>query len=917
MITRLVSISLAALWCALPLPASADEVAASEAASAGDERRPTTAGIPGDAPVPTAAIARAVRRTAAVSIDGRLDDPGWKHAPVNGGFVQRFPHEGRPPDHATEFQVLYDDQAIYVAVRAFDPDPAEVRGLLTRRDVQSSSDWILVGLDSYHDRRTAFVFGVNPAGVQLDRLIFNDHEEDGSWDAVWTSAAGVDEHGWTAELRIPLSQLRFSAKPRQAWGLQIVRQVARTGEQSSWSPWPRAGAQVVSSFGVLDDIEGLSPGRRLEVLPYVTGGVALVEADAADPFTSDVGGRWGAGVDVRYGLSSAFTLAATINPDFGQVEADPSQVNLTAHETFFPEKRPFFLEGIDIFRYSLQQGDGGGGEGLFYTRRIGRVPTLHGLDHATYADTPRETTIYGAAKVSGKTDGGWSIGVLEAVTAEETARLEGAADPTMRTLAVEPLTNYALATTRKDFRGGNSTVAGVVTAVHRRLDTPELRATLHDQAYTGGTEVHHRFWKNEWSTTIKAYGSWVHGSTDAIAADQLVVRHLYQRPDAPHLEFDPTRTSLSGAGLQWDVGRWNHKRWNFGTGGDARTPGLEVNDMGFQHGADFVAQWIWVGFRDDQPSEHVLNWGTNTDVWAGTDFEPRLANVGANVNGFVTLANYWNLNGGVNTNRNYWDMAALRGGPRVRSEHGYNAWATVNTDGRKKVNGGANAWVNRRPASDSWGEGINLWFAVQARSNIELVLGPSFDVRKEDRQYITEVVDAEMQPRYILGRIHQVTTSMTVRGSWTFSPRLSLQLYAQPFVAAGAYGELKEAAAERTGDGYGTYAPRYQDRYRTFGRDQLDLVEGDGDPYYAVDADGDGAADFTFGKPDFNVRAFNSNVVLRWEYRPGSTVFFIWSHARGSFENQGEFDPGHDLGALAGQRGEDVVMIKANYWVGL
>jgi hypothetical protein len=845
--------------------------------------------------------ARASRRSGSISIDGHLDDEGWaKVAPTNG-FVQRFPDAGKAPSQDTEFRVVYDDKALYIGVRCYDAEPGEVRGLLTRRDQPSTSDWVHVGIDSYFDRRTAFMFGVNAAGVQSDRLLFNDSQEDMSWDAVWSSAASVDESGWIAEMRIPLSQLRFSARDRQAWGLQIMRRVGRTGEESVWSPWPRESAQIVSRFGILEEIEGLEPGRRLEVLPYATGGLAIAEVAEDDPFHSSTEGRYGAGIDVKYGLTSAFTLATTLNPDFGQVEADPSEVNLTAQETFFPEKRPFFLEGSEFFRLGLGT-NLNNAEGLFYTRRIGAPPSLHGNDYAQYSDTPRETTIYGAAKVSGKTQGGLAIGLLDAVTAEETAELEGGAAPRM---SVQPLTNYALARVAKDLRNGDTMIAGVATAVNRKLDGAELESLLHDQAYTGGLDLFHRFGKDEYSTTIHMFGSHVRGSPEAIFETQTHPRHLYQRPDATHLELDGTRTSLSGVGAAWDVGRWNHKHWNFGTGGDFRTPGVETNDMGFQHYSDFIGQWAWTGWQDNEPSPQVLNWGIGSDVWYGSDLEPRISNVGQSLNAWVTLANHWGLSGGGNYNHNRWDRGALRGGPRLNAEDGMNVFANLNTDSRKKVWLALWANGNRRQESDTWSSGIGGTLTIQARSNLEIVVGPSLFVGNEDHQYVDTVVDDAGAPHYVFARIHQVVTAMTLRTSWTFTPRLSLQLYAQPFIASGAYKEFKEAAD--------TYSNDYDERFDEFGRNEMMEVDG----VIQVDRDGDGIADIGFDRPDFNFRALTTNLVARWEYRPGSTVFLIWSHGRSSDEPDGRYRAGHDLSQLADEAGEHVVMIKANYWVGL
>ncbi len=858
------------------------------------------------APPAAAVRARAARRVADVTIDGVLGDPGWSAATITRGFVQRFPDEGKPPAQDTEFQVVYDDQAIYVGIRAFDAEPEAIRGLLTRRDTPSASDWILIGFDSYHDRRTAYIFGINPAGVQRDEIAFNDAETDASWDAVWTASARVDEQGWVAEFRIPLSQLRFSAADRQEWGFQIHRAVARTGEESTWSPWPRAGGRVVSVFGTLEAIDDVRPSRRLEVLPYTSFGVQRPVSDPADPFYDRFEGRFAGGVDVKYGLSSSFTLAAAMNPDFGQVEADPSQVNLSGQESFFAEKRPFFLEGTDIYRYGLTQGDGNGAaEGLFYTRRIGAAPHVSGGDFASYHDTPDNTTIYGAAKIGGKTASGWSVGLLEAVTAEERARLdEGDGRPEER--VVEPLTNYAVLRVLKDYRGGATQVGGIVTAVHRRLDGTDLDWLLHDQGYAAGVDVSHRFRDDRWAANAKVYGTYVHGTADAIYDDQLQIRHLFQRTDATHLTLDPTRTSLSGAGLLWDVGRQNHPHWVYALGGDLRSPEVEVNDLGFQHGADNMVQWAWLGYRDNTPGRYLLSWMTNSNAWAWSDFEPRLGGFGGDTNVNATLRNHWNLGIGVNLERTRWNTALLRGGPRVHGQDSQNAWVNVGTDGRKRISAGVNANVGRRAASDSWQASVGGGVSIQARSNLEIGIEPSVFVAYDDTQYVTETADAAGAAHYILARLHQVVVATTVRAAWTFSPRLSLQLYAQPFVAAGDYGEYKEPDDP--------YAAAYDRRFRVFGAGDVMTTADD---VVLIDTDGDGSVDVGFDRPDFDVRELRSTVVLRWEYRPGSAIFAIWSHGRSSYEVDGRFRPGHDVGELARADGEHVVMLKANYWIGL
>ena len=845
----------------------------------------------------------AARRSAAVRIDGRLDERAWADAPAHGDFWQRDPKEGVAPRHRTEFRVLYDDDAIYIGVRAHDDRGDQIRALLHRRDQDSAADWVGVWIDSYHDRRTAFGFAINAANVQQDLLMYNDTAEDRSWDAVWTSATSIDGDGWSAEVRIPFGQLRFPTRANHQWGIQVMRYVGRDGEQTFWSPSPRNSTGFVSNFGVLDGLAGLAASRRLEALPYVTAGLHRVADAHTDPFHDAADPRAGFGIDVRYGLGSAATLTATINPDFGQVEADPSQVNLSANETYFAEKRPFFLEGTEIFQFGIGQGDGGGSsDTLFYSRRIGASP--HGSLDGEWVDAPTGTTIYGAAKVSAKTDGGWSYGVLEAVTAEEegTASLGGVHTRGV----VEPLTSYGFATLRKDLREGKTALASAVTHVVRDLDGTGLEDELHDQAFTGGAAVDHKWGEDDgWNVSARLTGTYVHGSEEVLLTTQKKHAHLFQRPDATHVELDPTRTSLGGWGFVWSVGGRSGKHYRFSTGGDLRSPGFEANDLGFHTGADGIVQWLWAQYRDDEAGDLVNTWSSNLNAWIYGSHQPELHGYGGNVNLNATFGNFWFLGGGVNVERPLLDVGALRGGPALKSDPSVNGWLNVGSDGRKAVSfsGGANLW--RNPSSDSFSGGVFGGVSIQARSNVELFLGPSYSKRSDHQQYVTEVADDAGMPHYVFAHIVQHTLGLTIRAAWTFTPDLSLQVYAQPFVASGAYDELKQAADTR--------AARWEDRFSVFRPTRIDRM----DDAYVVDEDGDGATDFSFGVPDFNFRELRSNVVLRWQYRPGSTVYFIWSHGRADAVADGDLQLGRDLRGLSSAPGEHVVMVKANYWFGL
>lgn len=842
---------------------------------------------------------RAMRRDGSVTVDGKLDDAAWRGASRNNGFSQRFPKEGARPTRETEFAVLFDDEALYVGVWAKD-EPALVKGLLTRRDQSSSSDKVMIAIDSYHDRRTAFVFGLNPASVQHDEIIFDDVSSDTSWDAVWSGASSIGKEGWSAEFRIPLSQLRFSSEESQQWGLQVIRAVARTGEEMSWSPWPRAQPQIVSRFGLVDGIERVKPGRRIELLPYVTAGVGSRPVDTGDPLNDEVTPEGNLGLDAKYGLTSSFSIAATINPDFGQVEADPSQVNLSANQLFFPEKRPFFLDGVEMFKMGLGQGDGNS-ETLFYSRRIGAAP--HGEADGEFVEAPTSTTIYGATKISGKTRSGWSLGVLDAVTAEEQASFV-AADGARGEQVVEPLTNFAVAKLKRDLREGKTTISASATAVNRALDGTGLEDELHDQAYTGGLELQHRFFKERVLFSAKLLGSYVHGSEEAIAETQQKTRHLYQRPGG-HLTFDPTRTSLSGGAVVTDLGyRTDH--WQAVMGVDLRTAGLEVNDLGFQNSSDLLSHWAYASYRDDDPGDMFLNYRLNLNLYEDRDLSPRVTSYGGNVNGGGLLKNHWEVWGGFELNRNLWQNTALRGGPALRRDNALATWWEVGSDSRKAVSAGVNAFYTSTPATASYVGEVGFFAKVQAASNLEISASPSIEISENDAQYIDQVEDDQGSLRFLVGRIRQASTSLTLRMSWTFSPRLSFQAYAQPFLASGKYAHYKEVTDASAHAPSARYSVLQPGEYSVMNDDTI-----------LVDRNGDGASEYSFEKPDFGVRELRSTLVLRWEYRPGSSVFAIWSHGQSSSDYDGNYRFGRGLSRLGEAEAEDIVMVKANYWIGL
>ncbi len=850
--------------------------------------------------LPAAIAVRAA--PSAPHIDGSLDDPAWGAALVVSDFTQRDPHEGEPPTEPTEFRVVYTDAAIFVGVRAYDSQPDEVRGLLTRRDIQSPSDWIGIGFDSYFDRRTAFGFFLNPAGVKRDAYFFNDSDRDDSWDAVWEGAASRDSIGWTAEFRIPFSQLRFPKAERHTFGLQVYRSINRLAEEQFWRLPPKDQAGFVSMFGDLEGIEGIEPPRRMEVMPYVAGAGLREPEEDGNPFRTGRHETARLGADLNVGVTSNLTLNATINPDFGQVEADPAVVNLSAFETFYPEKRPFFLEGLDVFRFPILLGDGdGANEQLFYSRRIGRRPQGEADDRGGYAETVQETTILGAAKLSGKTPGGWTVGLLTALTAEEKSDVVDSDGNLLRDV-VEPRSGYFVGRLARDYRNGLTQVGLFGTAVARQL--PDNLDYLHSQAYALGLRWGHRFRNDTYSFSGWVSGSHVRGSAEALERTQRSSARYYQRPDNDHVTLDPTRTSLSGFASQMSFGKHAGGSWRWSTGFDTRSPGYEVNDAGYQRESDRTIQYVWVGYRKLQPGNFLRRANLNFNAWGLWNYGWDRMATGGNVNGSFTLLNYWGGHAGMGYEHDGLSVGSLRGGPAIVYPANLDAWGGIRSDDRKQLSGGIGGHGQLRDESGSWNYGGYLDLQWRPTGYLDLSVSPGVFRQFDSWQYVKQQ-EALGSDHYIFGELKQTTVNTTLRVSSTFTPNLSLQVYAQPFLSTGDYIGFKEVADPK--------AAQFSDRFRDFGPDHLILDAED----VAVDLDADGSPEIDVGEPDFTYISFRSTTVLRWEYRPGSTLFLVWQHGREDYNHDGAFKFGSNLDHMFRIRPKNTFVLKLNYWLSL
>ena len=829
----------------------------------------------------TPSSAMATRASQAPVLDGITTDPIWAQARVIDEFLEYEPDEGTQSRFRTEVRIAYDDRNLYVLARMFDPAPDSIISLLSRRDVRTQSEQIKLVIDSYHDGRTAYQFITNPAGVKRDFYVYNDGIEDPSWDAVWDVATTIDSLGWVAEFRIPFSQLRFANKPEHTFRMLIVRDVARTNERISWPLYRRSQPGYVSQGGDVGGISNLPSPRRLEITPYVV--TKNVTVPDADRFSHEQ--RVTGGADIKWGLSSNLTLDATINPDFGQVEADPAQLNLSAFESFFAEQRPFFLEGTGIFTFNTTCGDGGMGcPGLFYSRRIGRSPQLRNENGYFEQSAPTATTILGAAKVTGRLGNGLSVGVLDAVTQREA----GFADRT-----IEPATNYFVTTFQQDLRGGQTGIGAMVTSVRRNLDD-HTTALLRESATSAGINARHRFFNRHYEVAGYVAGSRITGSEDAIGLAQRNGVHRYQRPD-DGLAYDPSRTELSGDARRISFSKIGGGNTRFQTVYYRFSPGFEINDLGFQSRADEQQLSNWFGLQFNKPTRAYRRANVNLNHWSNWTTEGMPTSLGTNINAHMELPSTWwvhaggNLNGFVRT----FDDRAARGGPAIRNSGSSNAWVGFETDRRKHVSGVFFVGAFKADEGRSSGTWIEPSAQFRASSRFSASIGLYMEDESNDDQWYTNYGDAGSDTaRYTFARLEQTTVSLNTRMNFTASPTLSLQLYAQPYISAGDYSNWRELADPR--------AERYVNRYQPF------LTDHDEDPATPVVQADPG---------EFNFKQLNFNTVLRWEYRPGSTAFLVWQQGRSGFDGRnGDFSARRDYGELFGLHPDNTVLLKVSYW---
>ena len=854
---------------------------------------------------PEQKIVRATRAEEAVIIDGQLQEKIWQTEPADG-FTQNDPNDGAPATEKTHVWVAYDDKALYVAAYCYDSQPKQIISRLGRRDTQTDSDWFFFAVDPYYDKRTGYLFGVNPAGSVLDEVLSNDVNEDTSWDGVWEWKAVVNGDGWIVEMKIPFNQIRFPKKDAYIWGVNFVRVIKRKNEKAAFSWVPKNESAFVSKFARLEGIRGISPGRHIEFLPYSVGQAQFRPSQQGNPF--ELGHKYfgNVGFDLKIGLKSNLTLDTSVNPDFGQVEVDPAVVNLSAYETFYEEKRPFFIEGASIFN---NFGRGGvyvnaninwPSPTFFYSRRIGRSPQGY-VTQDGFVNFPDRSTILGAAKITGKL-GGWNVGFVNTLTAREYAEVDTFGSRLKE--EVEPFTYYGVLRAQKDINQGQQGFGFMATGVTRDLQSDSLNGILNKNAFSLAVDG--------WSFMDKkrnyVVGGWVggtriEGSVQDILRLQNSSMHYFQRPDAGHVDVNPSATSLSGLGGRLSFAKQSGNLLLLLAGG-VLSPGFNPNDAGFQSGgSDVINIQFLPGYQWTKPGKVFQQALVFGGVFRNYDF-------GGNKtwDGFLfavqgMFRNFWSFETMFAYNPDTISHSQTRGGPLALTPWGWQLDFSLTTDSRKPIVLEGRSSIYSRPEDGSqWSLGIILRW--KPRPNVSLSLGPEYMRETTEIQWVTRVNDPLMTEtcgtRYIFGYIDQKIISLEFRLNWTFTPKLSLQAYLQPFLGVGSYGRFKELARPKT------YA------YNVYGEGASTIGYADG--RYTVDPDGDGpAAAFSFGNPDFNVKSLRGTVVLRWEYFPGSLLYFVWTQNRADYAHPGDFQLRRDLGDLLTAPGDNIFLLKVSY----
>ena len=837
-----------------------------------------------------------------ITIDGKLDEDIWKGPEGwTEDFTVAVPVERLVPKSKTRVKVFYDDKYLYCGFWCQELEPEKMNRFIANRDERFLGDNVAIALDTYHDFRAGIEFGINLGGNKSDLVVLDNLELNLSWNSVWEARTHVNwaDSTWTAEFRVPFSQMRYNYKDTTGiWGMNLRRNVHHSTEVHKWSLIPKPNPGHVYSFGELHGMTDLPKPKGVEFLPYTMGKLRTEPRIEGSPYQT--GSFWGGnvGLDSKIALSD-YTFDITINPDYGQVELDPSVMNLTALETYYEEKRPFFLEGRHLLDFK------NGNDMMFYTRRIGSHPSynpdINNIN--SFAETKENVPILGALKLTGTNRNGVSIGIIESMTAPTKASVMRNGEESKE--MVEPLTNYAAVRVRKNWKG-NTLLGGMVTSVNRFLSEPYLQNRLVRNAFTAGIDFTQYFKNRLYYVDFKGMFSSLHGSKEAITRLQEKSTHYYQRKSAHYLEVNPDRTSLSGSSGWIEVGRKGNEKWFFTESFGWSSPGFDLNDMGFMKSTDYFYNTTEVSYRQKGIWKKMR---ANSLTFAQEnrwDYGKSALNNLLSVNWSTTLLNQMQFGVKEIYGWNYITNSMLRGGPDMRFDPYFNTTLTFNTNKGKRV------IAQLKYEGDYNTDGYNYWNKITP--GLTLRLGNHIYINGEllyhyninNLQFVSiSGENITQNPQYVMGRMEQNTYGFTLKVQANLTPDISIQFYGSPFTSTGSFNAFKIATDD-------TKSRTYTNKFIDFALDEISYSEAT--QTYSVNRQGQ---QYSFQNPDFSFNEFNSNLVARWEYRPGSTLYFVWEHVRSKRDQSFLSGWGHNLDRMMGLPATNIFMLKLNYWFGL
>lgn len=833
-------------------------------------------------------------------IDGRLDDPVWNEkGEWTETFVQYAPYARALTPSTTRAKLFYDDKYIYVGVYCKDAKPERMNRFIGNRDDNTIGDLVSIAFDTYHDYRAAPEFNVNIGGNKTDLIVTDKREVNLSWNAVWEARTHVNmpDSSWTVEFKIPFSQLRYNQLSEDGlWGLHIRRVMRHNNETQNWSLIPAKNNGHVFSFGNMYGMDSLPKPKGIEFLPYAMGKYRNEPKIPGSPYQK--GHLWGGnvGLDAKFALSD-FTLDVTINPDYGQVELDPSVMNLTAYETFYDEKRPFFLEGKHILDFT------NGNDMMFYTRRIGASPSYRPqeIDNVhSFADTKENVPIIGALKLTGTNRHGVTVGLVQSVTARSSVKVTRNGRESKE--VVEPLTNYTVARVQKNWKG-NSLLGGMITSVNRALNEPYLENFLVRNAFTAGVDFTQYFNNRLYYIDMKGMFSSLNGTKEAILALQQSPTHYYQRASGQsYLGVDPNRTALNGTGGSIKVGRKGNAKWTFSESFSWSSPGFDLNDMGYMREADVKTNETEVSFRQTEVwkmfrSNTITLTQKNQWNYGGTSINNDIAL------GWETMfTNRYQITFKETFGWNQIDSRMLRGGPDMRFDPYFTTSFKFNTDKARRI------MFKFQYEGDHNTDGYNSFNTIKPsltfRMGNHVYLSGEFDYswNKDNLQYIGTLQSNGFWfyglPIDLMGNMDQKTYGLTMKLQVNVTPDISFQFYSAPFTSTATFDSFKVP--------HDTKSRTYSERFYTFKPDEIRYSNG----VYTIGPD----RNHEFKDPNFSFNEFRCNLVARWEYLPGSTLYLVWEHTMSNRDDYRIGGWGNNLDRMFGLPATNVFMVKLNYW---